>query len=520
MKNKPVSFLWLGLLAALFVPIVASPADAQPPPPSSENGFNALIQSLQTARDTVLFNEPDDGIDQAEGLRHVLRLEEFAYDDYERDPLHPTVERCPGLICKLGFDSPDQVQVQIEPLSPQYTYRVFGNLESADYVNFQIIDPSFTGQIFTTDADLVVGEDGSYEIFLGAFNATGAPNFLEVPPPVINNGIPQFPSLLIRIIHADWTTEIEPSVQVEVLGPTGAPIDSGLTPIPNLNPITFFIDTLVAGSTVNAILDSFSTIPFNFTMQDLTDGGSFPPVGTPLLGSAGLPINKTTNAKYDLPTDMAIIVERAPADIRSGNIQLGNRWLESLDYGSRMVSHNLFQSYQDADDIYRYVIAHEDQGWPNWLDTSGHEQGTIFMRWNLNSDDLNAATPTPTAIVVPVDEVWNYLPADHPIVTPEERNAEIEARRTAFNRRLNPAGFATFKDSDGDGEHNSTDQCPNTPDGEEVDGNGCDQEQFCSAIDVSGQGWKDCNNADFKNDEPLFAGDCEADRQNGVCLVR
>jgi len=29
------------------------------------------------------------------------------------------------------------------------------------------------------------------------------------------------------------------------------------------------------------------------------------------------------------------------------------------------------------------VIAHEDPGVPNWLDTGGHREGTIFWRYLL-----------------------------------------------------------------------------------------------------------------------------------------
>ena len=68
--------------------------------------------------------------------------------------------------------------------------------------------------------------------------------------------------------------------------------------------------------------------------------------------------------------------------VRFRNIQLGNRWLESLDYASRQTSLNGAQSYLDRDGIYRFVLAHADPGVPNWLDVAGHPRGTIFMRWN------------------------------------------------------------------------------------------------------------------------------------------
>jgi hypothetical protein len=501
------------LLAVLLILFAAATAKAQGGPPCppgfpfSVTGFDCILQILEDGRDTVTANEPVDGTNQAEGLRHLLRLTEFAFNEYEQDPLHPRISRCPGGICKIGFDSPDQTQISVNPLALPYSYRVFGNLESADVVTFQLIDPvTFAGPTIASD-DMVVGADGSYELVIAESNTTGAPNFL---PLTAAGG-----QLIVRVIFADWANEIEPSVEVEV---TNA--DPGSTPIPTLTPPQFLGDSLFTAGQVQGILNTFSTLPFNLFMQDLTNGGSFPPPGTPLIpGSpAGQAFSLSTNAKYDLPTNMAIIIERDPADVRAGNIQLGNRWLESLDYRSRLVSHNLFQSYQDSDGKYRYVIAHEDPGVPNWLDTRDHQQGTVFLRW-LKPADPNALV-APNVKVVPLDELRDpgNLPADHPFVTAAERSAELVARSRAVNRRMSPAGFATFKDADGDGEHNAGDQCADTPLGEEVDTAGCSQEQFCSLY--VGE-LRSCRKADWMNDEPGAGNpkDCRDRQQGSICEV-
>ena len=74
-----------------------------------------------------------------------------------------------------------------------------------------------------------------------------------------------------------------------------------------------------------------------------------------------------------------------------------------------------------------------------------------------------------------------------------------------------------FEDADGDGEEDSTDACPGTAIGMEVDGNGCSQAEFCSAID----GQARCINGDWKNDEPLGAArDCAVEKQSGLCVPR
>jgi hypothetical protein len=67
-----------------------------------------------------------------------------------------------------------------------------------------------------------------------------------------------------------------------------------------------------------------------------------------------------------------------------------------------------------------------------------------------------------------------------------------------------------FPDEDGDGEADPTDACTGTPAEHQVDGDGCSLEQFCSGFDVgSGGGRASCNNADWRNNEPVGSGrDC------------
>jgi hypothetical protein len=73
-------------------------------------------------------------------------------------------------------------------------------------------------------------------------------------------------------------------------------------------------------------------------------------------------------------------------------------------------------------------------------------------------------------------------------------------------------------DQDGDGEADTTDACPNTPEGAEVDQAGCSLAQFCAAVDATtAQGAKVCKNSDWRNDNPLAAsnkGDCKVKKGN------
>ena len=71
-----------------------------------------------------------------------------------------------------------------------------------------------------------------------------------------------------------------------------------------------------------------------------------------------------------------------------------------------------------------------DPGVPNWLDTAGFKQGTIYGRWYDCSSN-----PLPTLKRVKLSEVRDHLPADTPIVTPEERTTQLRDRVRGAQRR-------------------------------------------------------------------------------------
>jgi hypothetical protein len=74
-----------------------------------------------------------------------------------------------------------------------------------------------------------------------------------------------------------------------------------------------------------------------------------------------------------------------------------------------------------------------------------------------------------------------------------------------------------FDDTDGDGEPDATDGCPNTPPGTGVDGAGCSNLQFCEAQPVLS-----CRRADFRNDEPGLKRprDCaKSETQPRTCMA-
>ena len=104
--------------------------------------------------------------------------------------------------------------------------------------------------------------------------------------------------------------------------------------------------------------------------------------------------------------------------------------LLALEFGARQTSLNSYWAKADGDGVFRGVIAHRDPGVPNWLDAEGCERGTLAVRF-LFAD----ATPKAALRVVPFDRLREELPRETPNVTPAERNAVLERRSRALQRR-------------------------------------------------------------------------------------
>ena len=86
---------------------------------------------------------------------------------------------------------------------------------------------------------------------------------------------------------------------------------------------------------------------------------------------------------------------------RMANVSLWNRFMQTLDYANRPVSRNRAQTKLVADGTFRIVLAHEDPGVPNWIDTEGKPFGLVFWRFFLVEGEVE----TPQATVVKLAEV-------------------------------------------------------------------------------------------------------------------
>ena len=130
------------------------------------------------------------------------------------------------------------------------------------------------------------------------------------------------------------------------------------------------------------------------------------------------------------PGEVLLFETELPERVRYWNVQLSDMMWNSIDWMNRQSSLNGGQARIDADGCFRAVIALDDPGVPNWLDTGGNREGAIMLRWTEASSGQ-----APVLTIARADELRNRLPAETPFVTPKQREQQLRARRRAVQWR-------------------------------------------------------------------------------------
>jgi hypothetical protein len=311
-------------------------------------------------------------------------------------------------VFKWGMDCPDCIYTG-SGLRGGDTYRLWGNRGSARYVGLQTMaGMASTANVLLDEIELE--SNGDFEMILSGDEQSG--NWMKVADDATQ--------LVVRHFFYDWDTEVASTLHIEKL--SGPP---PLPPSAAVDPQTAMARQLVAlGDFVEANLDFFLQFarPENPNMFN-------PPYDGTAMGAAAE--NRPVMGSWELAADEALVVEVEPPRGLYWSYSLGNPWWETIDYGRHQSSLNGHQAVVDDDGLLRVVIAHEDPGFANWLDTAGHSAGPVILRCVRTE-----TAPVPTTRVVKFADVAAELPAGTHRVTPDARAATMEKRRIAVSRRF------------------------------------------------------------------------------------
>jgi hypothetical protein len=228
---------------------------------------------------------------------------------------------------------------------------------------------------------------------------------------------PEADSLMIRYRSWDWMGERDPQLSIECLNP--------VPPKPRLS-----------ADEILERIRKMATMPGNmakifFDMQNGVKNRVGVNVFEPVRYPMGLSRQVYWPAVFELEDGEALIIEtEMPKVTPYWNIQLNDPYFNAIEFVYRCSSTNGAFAKISPDGRLRAVIALEDPGVPNWLDPGGYKQGTIYGRW-YDTDTY----PTPVIHRVPLAKLRDHLPPDTPVVSAEERRAEIRRRVLGAQRR-------------------------------------------------------------------------------------
>jgi hypothetical protein len=380
--------------------------------------WRQLVRSLGDLESLVTGPEvPGRPQDRAEGLRYLLRFlaAGIRVTIPAGDPDYPELGRMVENGLSWGLDNPD-CNYSWARIRGDATYRIGGRLGSACHLEFQVNTGHFgDGNVggWRTVSSLNAREiersaDGTVEIVLSPERCEG--NWLALDR--------EASFLLLRQYFNDWERERPAELFIERVGAE--------YPAPALTTdrIAARLDELTTWLTAGA--RSWATM----SQLILSSEPNRVHLTPPLTGNAGLRGQSYGLGHFRCGTDEALLVEFAPPACSMWSVQLSGWYWESFEFASRQTSLNGSQAVLDADGVFRGVVAHRDPGVHNWIDTEGHDRGTIGIRF-LFPDRV----PEPILRTVPLAELDRHLPAATRRVGPDERRDIIERRRRAVQLR-------------------------------------------------------------------------------------
>lgn len=364
---------------------------------------------------------PSSGLQRADGFRFLTQNLGQAFDLglETRDTRYPAIHTFCNPTRKLGGDCADFLYQQAW-IDGESTYRVVGNRGTARFLNITVQGPRSNGPGVLHEPfgdvpeanlfghELRSADDGSFEVWVGGRQR--GTNWL---PTTAGSR-----KLFIRQGFDSWD-ERPARLQIER-------VDMD-TPKPPASPESMIDAMGWAGDFVTGLMDDWPEFPFRYGGVDAANPNRFPAVGaTDADAKRG---RAATNMHWVLAADEALIIE---FDAHDGLWMFTNMgvFFNSMDYLYRPVSYTPSRTAVDSDGKVRLVLAHDDPGYHNWIDTQGFERGNITYRHMLAGEPAELRTR-----LVKRDKIAEALPPDSVTVTAAERVAQMWARFNGIRQR-------------------------------------------------------------------------------------
>jgi hypothetical protein len=331
------------------------------------------------------------------------------------DPLHPAFLPGAGYHQRMGMPNPDTVYLTAA-IDGAGAYRLAGDRGTAPDVSLMPMGgPTAAGLKTYPAIDLrsfAVDADNRLDLLLSAQRPEGySGQWCEIAPDVR--------SLMLRSVSDDWGQHRDPVLAITRLDspsrrerPAADALAASLAGlVPMVEGTLAFGMRKVASLRTAGFVNAVTTV-------DYSAGG-------------GLAGQWYQEGVFDVPDGQALVVE---ADLRGGVNTLSLALTDALgcmlDWANAQTSLNRKQAHIDADGFLRFVMAGEDRGIANWLDTLGRQVGVMQLRWTGCAE-----APVLTFRLVDGGAVPASLPPETRRVTREERDAILRHRAVGAQLR-------------------------------------------------------------------------------------
>lgn len=334
----------------------------------SGQSWEDFCDNLKTAGAALLYpGAPRDPFQQAEGVRYLSRLTRAALEAFVEynDPAFPRLRRMVHETVKMGADNPDNYYVNAQ-ISGGYEYRIMGKRNSVHYLGFFTQNGNYgtTGGLAPCGVlehkDIQFEADGSFEVILS--KTPKGKNWLKIEA--------ETSMLMVRQTFLKRKEEAPAEMEIENL-------DGRKAPQP-INPKLVDEGLKMAGLFVAGAPMLFSKWAKGFQKHSNELPLFDPEISNAAGGDAGIIYY---HSHWKLGPGEALVIEAMPPECDSWNFQLNNYWMESLDYRYHNICISKGNAVYERDGRVRLIVAHENPGLPNWIETCAHQEGTMCWRW-------------------------------------------------------------------------------------------------------------------------------------------
>ena len=310
---------------------------------------------------------PQDAFSQAEGLRYLTRLTRAGLEAFVEyaDPAFPVLKRMVHETVKMGADNPDNYYFNAQ-INGEYEYKITGKRNTVHYIGFFTQNGNYgsTGGLAPCGTlegnDMILEPDGSFEIMLS--KERKGKNWLKIED---ETGM-----VMVRQTFLNRFEEIPAELKIENLSGKSTP--DPLTPK--------MIDD---GLKTAAMFIAGAPLLFARWAKGFQKHPNELPLFDPeVSNAAGGDKNIIYYHSYwKLAADEALVITVNPPECDSWNFQLNNYWMESLDYRYFNICVSKGTAAYEADGSIKVIVAHQNPGVKNWINTCDHFEGTMCWRW-------------------------------------------------------------------------------------------------------------------------------------------